>query len=71
VILHDAGRAQATAVAAKIAAALATPFQVGAGNQGVDIGASIGIAIYPQDARTADALVLAADAAMYAAKQAA
>ena len=71
VILNDAGRTEAAAVAAKIATALATPFQLGAGNQRVGIGASIGIAIYPQDALTADALVLAADAAMYVAKQAA
>jgi diguanylate cyclase (GGDEF)-like protein/PAS domain S-box-containing protein len=71
VILHGAGRAQATVVAANIAAALALPFQVGAGKQCVGIGASIGIAIYPKDALTANDLVLAADAAMYVAKQAA
>ena len=35
----------------------------------VEIGASIGVAHYPDDARTDDALMKVADAAMYAAKQ--
>ena len=35
----------------------------------VEVGASIGVAHYPDDARTDDALMKAADAAMYAAKQ--
>lgn len=35
----------------------------------VEIGASIGVAHYPDDARSDDALMKAADAAMYAAKQ--
>jgi len=35
----------------------------------VEIGASIGVAHYPDDARTDDALLKVADAAMYAAKQ--
>ena len=71
VILPDiAGREEAEAVAMKIIAALATPFQLGSQKQSVDIGTSIGIAVYPADARDADALVKAADAAMYSAKQA-
>jgi diguanylate cyclase (GGDEF)-like protein len=35
----------------------------------VEIGASVGVAHFPEDARTDDGLMKAADAAMYAAKQ--
>jgi len=71
VILPDiARREDAETVAKKIIGALAAPFQLGSQKQSVDIGASIGIALYPADARDADALVRAADAAMYSAKQA-
>ena len=71
VILHDIVRREdAETVARKIFVALASPFQLGSQKQGVDIGASIGIALYPADARDADALVKAADDAMYKAKQA-
>ncbi len=70
VILPDiARREEAETVARKIIAAVATPFQLGSQKQSVDIGASIGIAIYPTDAQDIDALVKAADAAMYKAKQ--
>ena len=70
VILPDVhGRGDAEMVARKIGATLATPFQIGTQKQSVDIGASIGIALYPADAQDADALVRAADAAMYGAKQ--
>ena len=64
------GREEAETVARKIIAALAVPFQLGSRKQSVDIGISIGIAVYPADARDADALVRAADTAMYRAKQA-
>ncbi|HEX5862919.1 MAG TPA: diguanylate cyclase [Casimicrobiaceae bacterium] len=71
VILPDINsRQDAETVARKLTAALATPFQLGKQKQMVDIGASIGIAIYPTDAQDADALIKAADAAMYSAKQA-
>ena len=71
VILHDIGtREVADTVARKIAAALAAPFRLGREKQSVDIGTSIGIAVYPADGKTADALVKAADAAMYGAKHA-
>jgi diguanylate cyclase (GGDEF)-like protein/PAS domain S-box-containing protein len=70
VILPDiAKREEAETVAKKIIAALATPFQLGSQKQSVGIATSIGIALYPADARDADALVKAADAAMYSAKQ--
>ena len=70
VILPDiARREEAETVARKIIAAVAAPFQLGSQKQSVDIGTSIGIALYPADGRDADALVTAADAAMYSAKQ--
>jgi diguanylate cyclase (GGDEF)-like protein len=56
-------------VAKKIITAIATPFQLGSQKQSVEIGTSIGIALYPADARDAEDLVKAADAAMYSAKQ--
>lgn len=71
VILVDVGRrGDAETVAGKIAAALAAPFQLDSQARSVEIGTSIGIAIYPTDAQDADTLVKAADAAMYSAKQA-
>jgi diguanylate cyclase (GGDEF)-like protein/PAS domain S-box-containing protein len=71
VILHDiAGREVAETVARKVAAALCAPFEIGDEKRSVSIGTSIGIALYPADAREADALVKAADASMYSAKHA-
>ena len=71
VILPDlARREEAETVAKKIIAAVAASFHLGNPKQRVDIGTSIGIALYPTDARDADALIKAADAAMYRAKQA-
>ena len=70
VILPDiARREEAETVARKIIAAVAAPFQLGSQGQCIAIGTSIGIALYPTDGRDADALVKAADAAMYSAKQ--
>ena len=65
-----ARRDQAEVVAGKIVAALAAPFELGLQRHSVDIGTSIGIALYPDDAQEADTLVKFADAAMYTAKQA-
>jgi len=59
--------AAATSVAEKIIASLAMPFLIE--GQALQIGISIGIAIYPRDGMHIDALSLAADAAMYQAKQ--
>jgi len=70
VILTDVGkRENAEAVAGKITAALVAPFHLDNQARSVEIGTSIGIAMYPVDARDADALVKVADAAMYRAKQ--
>jgi diguanylate cyclase (GGDEF)-like protein/PAS domain S-box-containing protein len=64
-----ARRGAAETVARKIIAVVATPFQLGSQKQSVVIGTSIGIALYPTDGRDADALVKAADAALYQAKR--
>lgn len=55
-------------VAANVLEALSTPFQLG--SDSAQIGVSIGIALYPQDGPDAESLLKAADAAMYAAKEA-
>ncbi len=70
VILPDvATREDAEMVAGKIRAALGEPFDLGGKKRSVDIGSSIGIALYPADGPDADALIKAADVAMYRVKQ--
>ncbi len=54
-------------LASKLCAAVAAPLQMG--EQKVQVTASIGIARHPQDGSNAEALLAAADAAMYRAKQ--
>jgi diguanylate cyclase (GGDEF)-like protein/PAS domain S-box-containing protein len=71
VILSDVVKPEETEIVAKkIIAAIAVPFQIASQKQSVEIGTSIGIAIYPTDGAEEDALVKAADAAMYRAKKA-
>lgn len=53
--------------AQRILDGLASPIQLN--GQQFRVGASIGIAVYPDDAQRADVLVRSADAAMYAAKR--
>ncbi|MFP4107199.1 MAG: diguanylate cyclase domain-containing protein [Phycisphaerae bacterium] len=55
-------------VARKVIDQLDLPFKLAAGT--AEIGASVGIAMYPQHARTIDELLAEADEAMYQAKQA-
>ena len=57
-------------VAEKILGALSTSFSLSGREQEVRVGVSIGIGLYPTDAPDMDALVKAADAAMYEAKRA-
>lgn len=57
-------------VAEQVHEVLGAPFSVGGGRQDTRLGVSIGIAIYPGDGRDVDALVRAADTAMYEAKRA-
>jgi diguanylate cyclase (GGDEF)-like protein/PAS domain S-box-containing protein len=65
-----ATREGAQTVAQKIVAAMATPFELGSQRLAVQIGASIGVAIYPADGSDADSLIKSADEAMYGAKRA-
>lgn len=55
-------------VAQAIVETMAEPFRLGA--QHIYLSASIGIAVYPQDADNADSLIGCADQAMYVAKEA-
>jgi len=68
VILSDvAQREDAGLVAAKLGEAIDAPFSLRGRN--VLVGVSIGIALYPDDARLSDGLMKAADVAMYRVKQ--
>ncbi len=58
---------KASIVATRIIEALRRPFQV-EGHR-IEIGASIGVSLYPEDGADADALMRAADAAMYRVKE--
>ena len=60
--------ADAGFVANRLIVALAEPIAVD--GDSCSVGASVGIALYPRDGETTDALVHAADAAMYASKAA-
>ena len=67
-VLSPVSRAEdATIVAARLAGALDDPFEIGAAVLHVD--ASIGIALFPDQAADADELLQLADLAMYAAKE--
>jgi diguanylate cyclase (GGDEF)-like protein/PAS domain S-box-containing protein len=63
-----AGRAAAARIADKLLDVLTTPITIA--GQDVIIGASIGISVFPFDARTKEQLFQAADTAMYRAKAA-
>jgi len=67
VLLPDAGRARdGERIARKILAAIRRPCPIG--GRRLQISGSIGIAIYPQDGRSAETLMKHADHAMYEAK---
>ncbi len=68
IIASDSGET-ATRIADRIARALAVP--IDAGGQAFTVSASIGIAIFPEDGRSAEELLKHADIAMYRAKAAA
>jgi diguanylate cyclase len=59
--------ADAAAIARKLLAALAAPAR--AGDHRLQLSASVGITIYPEDAEDAQTLISRADAAMYRAKR--
>ncbi len=64
---HVHSKQDAASIAEKITAALAQPFHLN--GQEVNIGSSTGIAFYPDDAGSDEALIKCADSAMYVAKQ--
>ncbi len=69
VLLQEVGAAaNAELVANRILASISRP--VNLGGREVEIGASVGLAVYPDDGRTPGELVRAADKSMYAAKHA-
>ena len=69
VVLDGIGsRADADTVAAKLIELIAQPIDVG--TETVQIGASIGIAVFPEDTRQVSDLVRLADGAMYGVKRA-
>ncbi len=67
-VLQDVhGRKAALSVAKKTIAALSQP--IGIDNRFCEVGATLGIALYPEHGEDADTLIRHADAAMYAAKR--
>jgi diguanylate cyclase (GGDEF)-like protein/PAS domain S-box-containing protein len=68
VLLPETDAMAATTVAAQLLDALERPFEVE--GQHLDVVASIGIAIFPDDAADADTLLSRADIALFVAKQA-
>jgi len=58
---------EATTVAQKLQASLAAPFAIG--DHDLRVGASVGIAVYPQDGQDAETLLRMADIAMQRAKE--
>lgn len=68
-LLEGMGSAEAAAaIACRVLAALAPP--VNAGGRDIDVAASLGLALYPDDGNDSETLLCNADAAMYAAKAA-
>jgi diguanylate cyclase (GGDEF)-like protein/PAS domain S-box-containing protein len=67
-VLPRAGMDQAARVAEKVLEVLGTPIRIA--GQDVATGASVGIALFPDDGNAPEALLQAADTAMYAAKTA-
>jgi diguanylate cyclase (GGDEF)-like protein/PAS domain S-box-containing protein len=66
-LLHDTqGQPSVVQVAEKILESIKEPFQLG--EHDIHIGASIGVAIYPEGGNTLDALIKNADIAMYRVK---
>ena len=72
-MVDPGGEAQALAGAERLARRLAEPYLLNAPTLPetllVEVGASVGLALFPADAQTDEGLLRAADAAMYVAKQ--
>jgi diguanylate cyclase len=70
IVLPDVGSvAEIESAAERVATAFSRPFEVG--GEELPVGASIGRAIWPEDAAEVEALMRHADAAMYRAKRSA
>jgi diguanylate cyclase (GGDEF)-like protein/PAS domain S-box-containing protein len=67
IVMPISGPSQAITVAERIMGAMSQPFSLQ--GQHVEIGASVGIAQYPRDAKTGAELLRCADIAMYHAKE--
>ena len=67
VVLHDLTEKDVSALSSKLLAALGAHFNWG--GQSIDLGASIGVSLYPAHARDPGSLIRFADIAMYAAKR--
>ncbi len=67
-LLTKAGRAAASDIAQQVVDSLETPFAVE--GQSIGLGASVGIALYPEDGADSETLLRHADVAMYVAKRA-
>ena len=67
VLLPEATCDEALAVATRIGSAIREPIEVG--SRRVEVGDSIGIALFPEHGEDADALLRAADVAMYRSKR--
>ena len=68
VLIPDASTSRATALAMRVVAALGAPFAIE--GHALEIGAAIGLAVYPDHAGDGVSLLRYADAAMYDAKRA-
>jgi diguanylate cyclase (GGDEF)-like protein len=66
--LHGDSAGHASAIAAKIIERLRAPFEI-EGTE-FELGATVGISLYPRDAQTPDSLMKHSDAAMYQARSA-
>ena len=67
VVLDDAGAEEAKAWAVEFLASLRKPFSLE--GMRIEVGASVGIAVHPQDGRDSSTLLRCADVAMYVAKR--
>ncbi len=67
VVIHDLEPGGVPAIAEKVLAALDDPFHWQ--NQSIDLGASLGISLYPSQCTDASGLIRCADIAMYVAKR--
>jgi diguanylate cyclase (GGDEF)-like protein len=66
-VLVQRAASDAEAMARRIVQSIGRPYEVD--GQVIDLGASVGVAVAPDDGRTAEALLSRSDKALYQAKQ--